>query len=150
MYSLYPRSITMHHRSKTVTGMTVKDKGFTLLELLVVVVIIGVLAAIALPMYRGYVDKAKRTVAIATMDAIRKTIEGFHIDHAEYPKKPLNFTTWQDASSRVVFPDSLISQINADITPVSYNSATSTYTFVAKAKDAGQTLMTLTQNDLTY
>jgi len=47
-----------------------KQKGFTLIELMIVVAIIGVLAAIAIPAYQDYVKKSEAASALATMKAI--------------------------------------------------------------------------------
>ena len=46
------------------------QKGFTLVELVIVIVIVGILSIVAVPIYRGYVEKARFTEAISNLRAI--------------------------------------------------------------------------------
>ncbi|MEN6669856.1 type IV pilin protein [Psychrobacter sp. B38] len=61
-----------------------KQQGFTLIEVMIVVVIIGVLAAIALPSYQRYVIKTKRTDMMSEMQNIASQIESRKLAQGSY------------------------------------------------------------------
>ena len=62
-----------------------KQKGFTLLELLVVLVIIGMLAAIVGPRYFSQLGKSQVTVARAQIDVLTKSIDNYRLDVGRFP-----------------------------------------------------------------
>ena len=63
--------------------------GFTLLELLVVVVIIGLLAGFVAPRYFGQVGKSEVNVAKAQIDALEKALDQYRLDIGRYPDNEL-------------------------------------------------------------
>lgn len=59
-------------------------KGFTLIELLIVVVIIGILAAVAIPKFSNTKQRANRSAGIADMRNLATSQEGFYADSNRY------------------------------------------------------------------
>jgi prepilin-type N-terminal cleavage/methylation domain-containing protein len=54
-------------------------KGFTLVELVIVIVIVGILSIISVPIYRGYVEKAIMTEGKILINAIGKSELAYHV-----------------------------------------------------------------------
>jgi general secretion pathway protein G len=65
--------------------MPKRNCGFTLLELLVVIVIIGLLAGYVAPRYFSQVGKSEVQVARAQIDSLEKALDQYRLDHRRYP-----------------------------------------------------------------
>ncbi len=61
------------------------QQGFTLIELMIVVAIIGILAAIAIPAYQDYTVRAKMTEAITMASAAKASVSEFFISQGSMP-----------------------------------------------------------------
>ena len=64
-----------------------KSRGFTLMEIMIVVAIVGILSAIAIPQYSKYVVKSKRTEATAMLMEIANKQVRYHADNNSYASK---------------------------------------------------------------
>ncbi len=80
-----PRETRRHAAARSV--------GFTLLELLVVVVIIGLLAGFVAPRYFGQVGKSEITLAKAQIDALEKALDQYRLDTGHYPNTELGLAS---------------------------------------------------------
>lgn len=60
-------------------------KGFTILELLVVMAIVAILAAIAIPSFIGKIDKTKDAADLAEINAVSKAVAMYYMDNGSYP-----------------------------------------------------------------
>ena len=61
-----------------------EESGFTLIELLIVLVIIGILLAIAVPSYLGFKDRANKTAAQANVRSALAAAETYYADNNTY------------------------------------------------------------------
>ncbi len=97
----------------------IQQTGFTLIELMIVVVILGILAAIAYPSYQGYVERTNRADMMAEMQQIASRIEANKINYRRYDRIPLNVVLKGAlaANGSVNFPSTGTSLYTVSATP---------------------------------
>jgi len=61
------------------------QSGFTLIEIMVVILIIGLLALMVVPRLRGVADRAKRTKAQADIQELKQALDRYYLDNGSYP-----------------------------------------------------------------
>jgi type IV pilus assembly protein PilA len=61
------------------------QKGFTLIELMIVIAIIGILAAIAIPAYQDYVIRSQVTEGLTLASSVKAAVSEFYADRGEWP-----------------------------------------------------------------
>lgn len=63
-------------------------KGFTIVELLIVIVVIGILAAITIVAYNGIQERAHQTKTVSALSEYAKAFAAYAVDHDNYPPSP--------------------------------------------------------------
>ncbi|MGM0472412.1 MAG: type IV pilin protein [Bacillota bacterium] len=76
-------------------GLTSRESGFTLIELMIVIAVLGILAGIAVPRITGVQDDAKRNALKQTATSVRNTMEMYYAQEGQYP----NLSSVSDSES---------------------------------------------------
>lgn len=112
----------------------VRPKGFTLLELIVVITIMGILVSIALPNYRNSVVSAREAVLRENLYRLRDLIDQYQSDKGKYPETLEALVT--DGYLRKIPPDPISAEPWVEIPPEAGSTSGEALTGVFDVKSA--------------
>lgn len=85
-----------------------KNRGFTIVELLIVIVVIGILATLVITTYNGIQEKARDTKRKTDINALQGQIEAFEAQNGNYPTLGnINDSTWRGTNMKGLDPSAL-------------------------------------------
>ncbi len=87
------------------------NQGFTIVELLIVVVVIAILAAITIVSYNGITSQANASAAKSTAASVQKKIELFYAEKSAYPTSKADLTTSSDSGKSYYIPSTTLKLI---------------------------------------
>lgn len=82
-------------------SLTRKQQGFTIVELLIVIVVIGILALLVITTFTGIQQKARNTERTTDIKAIHGQVEAFYASNGTYPTiEQLNSSSWRGTNMK--------------------------------------------------
>jgi prepilin-type N-terminal cleavage/methylation domain-containing protein len=101
----------------------VRAKGFTIVEMMVVVAIIAILSAIAIPAYKFYITTARQASARGNIEALRLAVENYRLDNLNTGTgyAPLNGAVWEPSGAQTL--TTILGDWNPDGDQSAYNYA---------------------------
>jgi len=124
------------------------EKGFTIVELLIVIVVIGILAAITIVAYNGVTSRANTTAAAATGASVAKKAEAFNAEKSAYPATFAALTGTADSGTSFYVPSGTVSFQASAITTATADKTSKmlNYYVCGTAASAASTNATTTTN----
>ncbi|WP_281222830.1 pilin [Photobacterium sanguinicancri] len=94
------------------------QKGFTLIELMIVVAIIGILSAFAVPAYQNYVAKAEANTGLGELAALKTNVEDHIMNNGAFPADPATVNgSANGAKGKISFAKNAMTYLFANATP---------------------------------
>ncbi len=112
-----------------------RQQGFTIVELLIVIVVIGILAALVITTFTGIQQKARNTERQTDIKAIHGQVEAYYAQSGKYPTLAnLNDSTWRAANMKGLDVEALKDPRGSASTLVAAPAA-DTYAYAVTASD---------------
>lgn len=124
-----------------------KDQGFTIVELLIVIVVIGILAALVVTTFTGIQQRARDTERETDIKAIHGQVEAYYAQQGKYPAlADINDSTWRGTNMKGLDPEALKDPKGTAQTLASA-AAANTYSYVVLDSGGGSCDNTATAGD---
>ncbi len=117
------------------TSLKSKQSGFTIVELLIVIVVIGILAALVITTFTGIQQKARNTERTTDIKALHGQVEAYYAQNGKYPTLAnLNDSTWRTANMKGLDAEALKDPKGSGQT-LADAPAANTYAYAVTASD---------------
>ncbi len=117
------------------TSLQKKQSGFTIVELLIVIVVIGILAALVITTFTGIQQKARNTERTTDIKAIHGQVEAYYAQNGKYPTLAnLNDAAWRGSNMKGLDQEALKDPKGTDYTLLGAPAANG-YSYAVTASD---------------